>query len=164
MNAKRFTSCVPIHPSSLIPHPLRRRGVFSQNRGSGTLHRSQNLLIDVVGQLRLQRRRRGAIDDLGDLRRVMGSERKALARATNLAESGDELFFEQVGEHAADEIALQILVIDVHSIGPYVTVTDRPRAFTFGSLPRPRRTLAYADSNTPARSSLSHCVSAITVI
>src|SRR5579872_1421730 len=116
-----------LHPSSFILLYL----------GTSPLNGLKNLLIQLERDVGPQRPGRSVADDLGDLRGVMRRQRQALADNLDLTEPGHELLLQLLAKQPADEIALEVLVIDVH--GRYATSTSSPRPVTRGSIPRWRR-------------------------
>src|SRR5437870_7923770 len=151
---------------------MKKPSSFCQDRRPGFFHRAENLLIEVVRQFALKRRGGGSIDDLRDLGGVMRREGQTLAGSMNLAEPQLQFLFEQIGEGAADQIILEVRIIDVHRTNPsassiwapYATFTTRSSMETLGSIPRRRSSATYASRNARALSAVSHCVSASTVM
>src|SRR6266404_1596881 len=137
------------------------RLLLAQHQRPRRLDGVENLLIKLERELRSQRRGRSPADDLRNLRGVVRSRRKALAGCLNLAEAGDQLLAQHLAKHSGLDIALEVLVVDVHCL--YDTVTVAPAVDTCGSMFRPRRKARYASRNDAAFAALSHRVSARTL-
>src|SRR5437763_5468052 len=150
---------------------LRQRDFLPQHLGTRRFDGEQDLLIEVEGEVFVQRLGSAAVDDVGDLRCVVRSERKAFAGVVDLTKSEKQFLAQRLAKEAVGDVGFETLVIDIHRMNdstsfasaPYAARTRRPSSAIFGSRPRPRKNLPYALLKARARSAFSQCVSTRTV-
>src|SRR5947209_13125799 len=146
---------------------------LAEDCGSRAFAGEEHFLVQLVRDLGGERLGGIAVDDLGDLRRVMRRRRQALAGRGDLAKAARQLRLEPVAEGARLELVPEVGVIDVdHRVmncstsagsAPYATSTSFPRVRTSASTFSRFRKSLYAVRNAAARSGDSHFVSTRTV-
>src|SRR5437899_5929263 len=95
---------------------LLLRALLAEDERPRRLDGVEDLLIQLEGDLGVQRSGGAPTDDLRDLRRVMRRGRQTLAGSLNLTKARDQLFAQRFPKKSCDDVALEILVVDVHGL------------------------------------------------
>src|SRR3954469_22227884 len=156
---------------TLLSVLLRQRDFLPQHLGTRGFDGQQDFLVEVEGEIFVQRLGGSAIDDVGDLGGVVRGERKAFAGVVDLPESEEEFLAQRLTKKTVRDVGFEALVVNIHrtndstsfASAPYAARTRTPSSAIFGARPRPRRNLPYASLKARARSALSQRVSTSTV-